>query len=288
MIINTAGEYTLQYTATDACGNSTTVERDLVVEAPPRTVLYTDGTFIINELGTDQAANTALHGQPTNVYAPFDPNGATDVDKYIFASISDRPWNAQRASVTSVEIGSEISPTSTAYWFNGFAACTSMSLDNIDTSAVVDMKNMFESCKALTSLDLSNFVTSSVSNMTLMFYDCIALDSINLDSFDTSSVTTMSGMFQLCKAIQSLDLSGFDTSSVTSMNRMFNTCNALITIYASASFVVSQVTDSAYMFTGCTNLVGGEGTPYSSSYVDKTRARIDGGASYKGYFTAKS
>ena len=34
MIINTAGEYTLQYTATDACGNSTTVERELVVEEP--------------------------------------------------------------------------------------------------------------------------------------------------------------------------------------------------------------------------------------------------------------
>lgn len=35
MIINEAGEYTLQYTATDACGNTTTVERELVVEAPP-------------------------------------------------------------------------------------------------------------------------------------------------------------------------------------------------------------------------------------------------------------
>lgn len=35
MIINEAGEYTLQYTATDACGNSTTVQRDLVVTPPP-------------------------------------------------------------------------------------------------------------------------------------------------------------------------------------------------------------------------------------------------------------
>lgn len=34
MIINEAGEYTLKYTATDACGNSTTVERDLVVTEP--------------------------------------------------------------------------------------------------------------------------------------------------------------------------------------------------------------------------------------------------------------
>lgn len=35
MIINDAGEYTLKYTATDACGNSTVVERGLTVNAPP-------------------------------------------------------------------------------------------------------------------------------------------------------------------------------------------------------------------------------------------------------------
>ena len=34
MIINTAGEYTLQYTATDACGNSTEVTRQLIVSSP--------------------------------------------------------------------------------------------------------------------------------------------------------------------------------------------------------------------------------------------------------------
>ena len=40
------------------------------------------------------------------------------------------------------------------------------------------------------------------------------------------------------------------------------------------------------MFTGCTNLVGGNGTTYDSTKVDKTYARIDT-ASTRGYFTAK-
>lgn len=44
MIINEAGEYTLQYTATDACGNSTTVERELTVEAPPYYGAVWDGS----------------------------------------------------------------------------------------------------------------------------------------------------------------------------------------------------------------------------------------------------
>lgn len=50
MKINTDGTYTLQYTAVDSCGNETIEERTVIV-ASPRTVLYTDGTFIINECG---------------------------------------------------------------------------------------------------------------------------------------------------------------------------------------------------------------------------------------------
>ena len=41
------------------------------------------------------------------------------------------------------------------------------------------------------------------------------------------------------------------------------------------------------MFYNTTNLVGGSGTKYNRSYVDKTYARIDGGTSSPGYFTAK-
>lgn len=41
------------------------------------------------------------------------------------------------------------------------------------------------------------------------------------------------------------------------------------------------------MFKEATNLVGGSGTKYNSSYADKTYAHIDGGTSNPGYFTAK-
>ena len=287
MIINEAGEYTLQYTATDACGNSTTVERDLVVEAPPRTVLYTDGTLIINELPEDIDDNVALHGVATNVYEPFDPNGDTDVKKYIFSSESLRPWYSEVNSVSAVEIGSNISPTSTQYWFMNMRQCVSMDLSKLDTSEVTDMSNMFYYCQRFANPDFSNFDTSKVTNMNSMFYYCEAFTTLDLSNFDTHLVDNMRYMFYE-SSVTEVDLSSFDTSSVTDMESMFGWCNTLVTIYASLLFDTTLVTSSMGMFTKCTSLVGGAGTAWSSSSTDKTRAKIDGGSGNPGYFTAKS
>ena len=65
MHFDTDGVYTLLYTAEDSCGNETIEERTVEVISY-NTVLFTDGTFIINEKSTDRAANSALHGAVTN------------------------------------------------------------------------------------------------------------------------------------------------------------------------------------------------------------------------------
>ena len=218
MHFDTDGIYTLQYTAEDSCGNETIEERTVEVVSY-RTVIYTDGTFIINEKSTDIDANVAEHGVATNVYDPFDPNGDTDVKKYIFTYSSQRPWDSQRTSVKSVEIGSSIRPTNTAYWFYGFTTCTSIDLDGLNTSAVTNMSNMFTYCQALTSLDVTNFNTSAVTDMSYMFYYCQALTSLDVTNFNTSAVTNMSFMFNYCQALTSLDVTHFNTSSVTNMSK---------------------------------------------------------------------
>ena len=85
----------------------------------------------------------------------------------------------------------------------------------------------------------------------------------------------------------SLDLSSFNTSNVTNMSYMFRNSYKLTTIYVSNKFLTNKVTSSSNMFSGDTKLVGGAGTVYDSSNIDKTYARIDGGTSSPGYFTAK-
>lgn len=291
MIINEEGTYTLRYTATDDCGKTTEVERELVVAdtSPRRTVLYTDGTFIINEKQKDQAHNIELHGEATNVYIPFDLNGATDQDKYIFRIAGERPWVNQIGLIKSVEIGERIMPTSTSYWFSSCNELVRCDFSNLDTSNVTSVTSMFSYCTKLTTPDVSNFNTSNVIDFGGMFYGCNGLAVLDISNFNTNNAILTGSMFYGCKSLSVLDLSSFDTSNVTNMTSMFEGCRELTKIYVSNKFVVAQVTSSNRMFSNMsTNLVGGAGTVWSSSYVDKTRAQIDGGTSNPGYFTAKS
>ena len=145
-------------------------------------------------------------------------------------------------------------PTSTASWFKRFKALTAIEgLQNLNTSEVKDMNDMFAYCLALTSLDLKNFNTSNVTEMNWMFTDCAALTSLDLTSFNTQKVTDMGWMFNGCKALTSLDLKNFNTQKVWDMSEMFSHCSALTSLDLS-SFNTSNVENIAFMFAGCESL----------------------------------
>ena len=218
-----------------------------------RTVLYADGTFIINESSMDEESNTQAHGEAVNVYNPFDPNGSTDIDKYIFSEWTDVPWSNELDSIINIEIGSEIQPTSTAYWFNACIECQTIDLSNLDTSNVISMDYMFNYCSSLTVLDISNFDTSNVTDMYYAFANLRSMTSLDLSSLDTSNVVNMEGMFTNNNSLTSLDLSSFDTSSVTNMTWMFSNCPNLASLDLS-SFDTSSVTSMGTMFRGCSAL----------------------------------
>ncbi len=143
-----------------------------------------------------------------------------------------------------------------------------------------DMENL----QSITGMSYLN--TSEVTNMTWMFGNCTELTSLDLTHFNTTKVTDMSAMFYSCESLSSLDLSSFSTSQVTRMPSMFYRCTNLRTVYVGNGWSTAAVTYSANMFSGCTRLVGGQGTTWSSSNpTDKTYAHIDGGTSNPGYFT---
>lgn len=167
-------------------------------------------------------------------------------------------------------------------------ALTELDLSGFDTTKVTNMASMFDVCRNLTTLDVSAFDTSNVENMTHMFNGCHNLTYINMSGFDTSKVTNMFGMFNDCQKLSTLDISTFDTSNVTDTGHMFSYCHKLTTIYVSDLWTTANVTSSTDMFINSTSLVGGAGTTFSSSYIDKTYARVDGGTSKPGYLTGKT
>ena len=107
---------------------------------------------------------------------------------------------------------------------------------------------------------------------------------INLERLNTQNVSNMAMMFGYLP-VETLNLMNLNTEKVTDMSNMFSNCSKLTTIYCNKQWNCSQ---SEGMFSGCTKLVGGNGTKCSEAQVyDVTYARPDK-AGCPGYFTVPS
>ena len=159
-----------------------------------------------------------------------------------------------------------VRPTNTSRWFQGMALLTSITgMEYLNTSKVTKMDYMFRGCTELSGVDLSHF--------------------------DTFYVKSMAGMFQGCSSVTELDLGNFTTRYFLVDTRyMFKDCLSLKTIKVDPiDWNTYDVTSSTEMFSGCNNLVGGQGTRYNASNpTDKTYSRIDGGTDNPGYLTNKN
>ena len=141
-----------------------------------------------------------------------------------------------------------------SYLFAWMTMCLKINgLNNLNTSRVIDMHDMFMFCECIESLDVSSFNTSSVTNMKWMFFSCKALTELNVSSFDTSNVTNMLGMFKYCSNLENLDVSNFNTSGVVNMGSMFAGCYDLVSLNF-GEIDTSNATNMEGMFHGCTCL----------------------------------
>lgn len=213
-----------------------------------------------------------------------------DVSNFNTASVTDmRSMFADCGALTTLDVSGfdTANVTDMGSMFDDCGALRALDVSGFDTANVTNMGFMFSECGALTTLDVSKFNTTKTTYMFAMFRGCRALTTLDVSGFNTSNVTNMGDMFRYCGALTVLDLSRFNTANVTDMSVMFQLCYGLTTIYASSQFITSQVTESSSMFSDCDFLIGGNGTTYDREHRDIEYARIDGGPSAPGYFTAK-
>ena len=224
---------------------------------------------------------TSLAARAAEAYACYTPTDST-LTFYYDNYRSSRPGTTYDLNTGSNDPGWLVDPE------DGTSPVTKVVFDISFASArptttycwFYDMENL----QSITGMSYLN--TSEVTNMTWMFGNCTELTSLDLTHFNTTKVTEMGAMFYCCSSLTSLDLSSFSTSQVTRMPSMFYRCTNLRTVYVGNGWSTAAVTYSANMFSGCTRLVGGQGTTWSSfNPTDKTYAHIDGGTSNPGYFT---
>ena len=209
-----------------------------------------------------------------------------------FTRQGTRGWNQASGSITTVVFDESFanctSITSTSWWFSMCSKLTTVEgLANLNTSSVTNMGNMFFGCSSLTSLDLSSFNTSNVTYMDGMFRGCSALTDVDLTSFETENLHSTNSLFYECESLKTVDLSSFSTPELTDAGYMFFSCSELTTIYASDLWSTEKTTTSDLMFSYCNNLVGGNGTVFTTEHTDKEYARIDR-EGQPGYFTDKN
>lgn len=107
-------------------------------------------------------------------------------------------WDTHAAEIKKVVFKAgfrDETHTTCSKWFSGCTNLTSIEgIENLNTSNVKYMNEMFGQCSNLETLDLSHFNTEKVGNMSNMFNGCTKLRDLNISSFNTENVTNMYGM----------------------------------------------------------------------------------------------
>lgn len=186
-----------------------------------------------------------------------------------YFNASDSWSTAFRATITKAVIDESCKNYKKTSLGNLFKDCAALEtiegLENLNTSKVTNMENIFLNCQKLTNLDLRAWDTSNVTRMTNMFYKCNQLSSLNVSTWNTANVKTMASMFGQCTSLTSLDLTGWNTAKVEDMGSLFLGCTQLVSIFVSDEWSTASIAyTNSSTFSDCTSIVGEDGTKYSS------------------------
>lgn len=191
-------------------------------------------------------------------------------------------WNDHAAEIKKVVFKAgfrDETHTTCSSWFCGCTNLTSIEgIENLNTSYVNYMSEMFAQCSNLETLDLSHFNTENVVNMSKMFYGCTKLHDLNISSFNTENVKYMNEMFDGCSSLETLDLSHFNTRNVlySGLNYMFNGCSSLSSLDVSNFTTDKPRMQLDGLFKGCSSLQTLDLSSFSTGGANSVTDMFDG------------
>jgi surface protein len=149
-------------------------------------------------------------------------------------------------------------------------------IENLDTSKVTNMCNMFECAKFNSdSLDLSGWDVSNVTNMDSMFSYIDDLKSLDLSDWNVSNVTDMCYMFGNCKNLEYIDVSNWHATNLRKIHQLFMFCDKLKTIDGISDWDVSKIIRLDGIFRYCSSLESLDLSKWDLSKVCITKYLFD-------------
>ena len=124
--------------------------------------------------------------------------------------------------------------------------------EDMDTSGVTNMAELFKECNVLEAVDLSMFSTGSCTRAGGMFDNAKKLESVQFgEDFKLERATTVERMFYGCSSLTELDLSMWAGGNLTDMSSLFYGCSGLVQVDFGADFDAGTVKKMTRLFNGC-------------------------------------
>lgn len=257
-----------------------------------RTVLFNDGTLVINQISVHGDIDIEQHGKEVAVYPPLGPENdyvlidhkapyiypdgeqipedetqrkyiiddlrnIEDVEDYYEMMKWESPdtllWLKNKKKIRSVHFGSTVRPTSMNGWFRNCTNLASVDMSGLDLSQCTGMWGTFSRCPRLTSIDVSRWDLSNVTTISQIFEYCTGLENLDVSAWQTGNIDSFSRAFERCSKLKSLDVSSWDMSSARILRYVFAECTGLTAIDV-ADWDVSKVENFVGAFNLCTNI----------------------------------
>lgn len=130
----------------------------------------------------------------------------------------------------------------------------------------------------------ADLASMTLTSMDYWFYSCSSL--LLLTGWENvRGLASMRQTFNSCSGLAALYLMGLDPGSLADLAFTFASCSALETIYVDGTWVLPTGCTGMGTFYGCSRIVGGNGTSYSSSATGCSMMVVDV-VGQAGYLTA--